>query len=125
MDKNCALTRERGGECVMSVRRSDWILLGADIGIEKYDDENYESYEKHDKHEQIGEMTYLIDSLGGEYFMVGKVIVKPSEYDGGFGVTKLEDLEITKDAKEEVRDFIFEKFGEKVDPKLYVVTHYE
>lgn len=104
----------------MSVNREDYIVVGADIGIDFYNSELYDEYEKYYRADQVGEMTMINDNYSGEYFVVGEIVAYGDEYDG-FKVT---ELHLSEKTDERVADFIYEKFGIKVTPKLIAVTNF-
>ncbi|WP_439024429.1 hypothetical protein [Bacillus halotolerans] len=107
----------------MGVWRSDWVLIGADIGYDQFDEDNYEEYDKFAGRDGSGEITYLIDGISGEYFAVGEVVTKADEY-AGFRLSEIEVGEIYEGACERVRDHIRNEFGVDAEPKLIVITHF-
>lgn len=44
----------------MGVWRSDWVLIGADIGYDQFDEYKYEEYEKFEGVDRSGEITYRL-----------------------------------------------------------------
>ncbi|MED4787556.1 hypothetical protein P9429_11740 [Bacillus atrophaeus] len=107
----------------MGVWRSDWVLIGADIGYDQFDEDKYEEYEKFAGMDNAGEITYLIDGISGEYFVVGEVVTKADESEG-FGISEIEVGDIYEDSCERVRNHIRDKFGIDVEPKLVAITHF-
>jgi len=109
----------------MGVSRSDWIVVGADLGYGMVDEENYDYYDKYSKRNNEGEITFLIDGMSGQYFIVGEVVLADTEGYQGFELTELlfkdDDIE---EAKENVRAFIKTAFNVEVEPKLLVLTHW-
>ncbi|URO01742.1 hypothetical protein 268TH002_45 [Bacillus phage 268TH002] len=107
----------------MGVWRSDWVLIGADIGYDQNDHEKWEEYEKFAEMDNIGELTYLIDGMRGEYFIVGEVVTKADESEG-FGISEIKVGDIYEGACERVREHIRNEFGVDTEPKLIVITHF-
>lgn len=103
----------------MSVEREDFIVIGANIGMEHYDDDKFETYEGYDRQRKIGEMTYILDWMSGNYFIVGEVVSHGDDYEG-FGV---QEVTFNDKANERVSNFIQDKFGIDVTPKIIVVSH--
>lgn len=104
----------------MSVNREDYIVIGADIGIEFYDTERYDEYEKYYQEDQVGSMTMINDNYSGGYFIIGEIVAYGDEYEG-FRIT---ELHLSAKTEERVADFIYEKFDIKVKPKLIAVTNF-
>ncbi|WP_163093815.1 hypothetical protein [Bacillus velezensis] len=107
----------------MGVWRSDWVLIGADIGYDQFDEYKYEEYEKFEGVDRSGEITYLIDGMSGGYFVVGEVVTKASEY-VGFRLSEIEVGDIYENACKRVRAHIRNEFGIEAEPKLIVITHF-
>ena len=109
----------------MSTKRSDYILIGLNIGYDKYDSCKIEKLEKYFKL-GFGEMIYLIDSYSDEYFVVGELIKCDTDGSEGFGVNEFSTTVDTPfiESKARVRKFIREKFGIDDEPKLIVLTHW-
>lgn len=107
----------------MGVWRSDWVLIGADIGYEQFAEDKYEEYEKFAGMDNAGEITYLIDGISGEYFVVGEVVTVADE-SAGFGISEIEVGDIYEDSCERVREHIRNEFGVGAEPKLIVITHF-
>jgi hypothetical protein len=109
----------------MGVRRSDYIVIGLNIGYDKYDDERFEEFEDY-MEQGKGEITYLIDGYSGKYFIVGEVIKCDKDGYEGLGVNEVSTTADTPfiAAKDRVRKFINEKFGINDEPKLIVLTHW-
>lgn len=107
----------------MGVRRTDWILIGANIGFNHYDDENTDFFDTYNMQSHKGDITFLIDGMSGEYFVVGEVIARGDEYDG-FGITEISS-DSFQEAVERVEAFLKLMFNiDDVKPKLIAVTHY-
>lgn len=106
---------------MMSVNREDYIVIGVDIGMDYYDDERCDEFDEYDSQNDVGSMTYIIDGMSGNYFLVGEVVRYGDEYEGFSGVV---ELEIDEAAKQRVKDFVKLKFDLDVEPKLMVVTHF-
>lgn len=105
----------------MGLRRKDYVMIGVDIGLEHYNDsdydDNYSEYvSKHDK----GKMAYVI---GERYFIIGVVIECDDDY-MGIPMVKipLEGTSEYDEYKRLVRDHIREKFDLEVDPQVLVFT---
>lgn len=108
----------------MGVYRSDWIVIGANIGMENYDDDSCDKYDELCNRDKFGELTYLIDEMRGEYFIVGVVVKAADEY-SGFGLTEITTLDSFEKDSEIVRKHVKENFGLEVTPKLIVLTHFD
>ena len=107
----------------MSLRRTDWILIGADIGFKHYDDDNTDLIDAYSMQSYKGDITFLVDGMGGEYFVVGEVVAYGDEYDG-FRITEITS-EKFQEAVERLEDFLKITFDiDDVKPKLIAVTHY-
>ena len=104
----------------MGVEREDYIVIGANIGYDRYDDDRYEDYDVYRCIKEVGEMTYVIDGMSGKYFIVGEVVKHADDYDG-FGVN---ELVVDEESSKRVVQFILDKFGMNVEPKIIVVTHW-
>jgi len=109
----------------MGVSSSDWIVVGADLGYDMIDEDNYEYYDKYSMRNSEGEKTFLIDGMSGQYFVVGEVILADTSGDQGFELTELlfKDEDIAE-IKEDVKLFIKKEFNVDVEPKLLVLTHW-
>ncbi|MGG4434400.1 hypothetical protein AAXE64_07550 [Priestia megaterium] len=109
----------------MGVSRSDWMVVGVDLGYDKVDEENYEYYDTYAQRNKEGEMTFLIDGISGTYFVVGEVILADTSGYQGFELTELlfNDSDI-EESKENVKTFIKKEFNIDVEPKLLVLTHW-
>ena len=109
----------------MGVNRSDWMVVGVDLGYDKVDEENYEYYDTYAQRDEEGEITFLIDGMHGDYFIVGEVILAEKDEREGFGLVELDfNDEDIKESKENVRAFIKKEFNIDVEPKLLVLTHW-
>ena len=110
----------------MGVRRTDFVVLGANIGKDKYDDDRFEEFEEYMENGNIGEMTYLIDGYSGEYFIVGKVLAADTTGEVGvhFSSHELNGNVKVFDYVDEVRDFTMSKFGIDIDPSIIAITHW-
>jgi hypothetical protein len=108
----------------MVVRRSDWVVVGVDIGMNYYDDENWELYDEFSEQKKVGEITYLIDGLSGDYFIVGTVLRADTGGYSGFGLFEIDMEQSLEQEKEKVRLHIKKNFGLDVSPKLIVLTHW-
>lgn len=108
----------------LGVERSDWILIGANIGYENYNDDRCELYDQYSNQSDSGSLTYVIDGMSGEYFIIGEVVqCDPDGYDG-FELFNLNvDDHYLKSVKL-VKEHILDKFGIEVEPKLIVITHW-
>lgn len=110
----------------MGVNRSDWIVVGVDIGMEHYDGDNEELYDKYNRQSRQGNMTFIIDGMSGEYFIVGEVIKCVDEE--GFGLLgfPINENDLLKVSAERVKSFIslHFKIDNEIEPKLLVFTHW-
>lgn len=114
----------------MGVNRSDWIVIGVNIGAEYHKDEWYEMddcpLEKYEENKNPGEITYIFDGMSGRYFVVGEVIqCDPEGYNGlkMFEESKMEDKDYFA-AVERVKIHIKDNFGIDTEPELIVFTHW-
>lgn len=112
----------------MGVRRSDYVIVGANIGYDKanFEDEDFELLYEERRKPQENDILYLLDGMSGEYFIVGIPLVWTDDYDGlgyhEFEINKYDqDLDRVKD---KVNDYIEVLFGVKADSKLIVMTHW-
>lgn len=116
----------------MGVDRSDYIVIGANIGMEHYNDDWWEMdinpADQYDGRDKPGEITWIIDGMSGNYFVVGEVIQCDPEGYNGFNQVEI-DLHGTTETKFlqaslRVREHIRDNFGIDVIPKLIVLTHW-
>lgn len=114
----------------MGVRRSDWILIGAKIDTNHFNEEWYEMdnspLDKYDENKNIGEITYLFDGMSGEYFIIGEVIQCDHEGYNGFKFFQESDMDIKDHSKsvDRVKSHILEHFGIDANPELIILTHW-
>lgn len=111
----------------MSVRRADYIVIGANIGMDaiKNDEEFYDDEEnsKYIFNQEVGELTYIIDGMGGEYFVVGIILDIGKEFDGlSFNTFEIDGGNGWIMPRMKVQKHIKDKFGLDVDTKLLVFT---
>ncbi len=107
----------------MGVRQENYIILGADIGMEHYNDECYEDYEAY--YDRQGDIFYLVDGMSGRYFIVGKVLKFGDYYEGmPRTVFDLNNEELYKEQSKLITQHIKDKFNLDVEPKLHVLTHW-
>lgn len=113
----------------MGVRRSDWIVIGVNIGMEYADwDEHEELLDKYYESKENGKISYVIDGMSGEYFIVGiPLFVDKDGYDG----IQLHEFDFNEQTNEQfltyshrVREHVKENFGIDVMPKIIVLTHW-
>lgn len=118
--------KDRDGGNIMGVRRDDYILIGLDIGYDKFNEEKWEEYEEYIRLRKTGSMTYLIDGYSGKYFVVGEVIKCDRDGEDGLGLNSFSTTRDTEfiDSKKRVSSFIKEKFDIEDEPKLIVLTHW-
>ncbi|MER2008506.1 MAG: hypothetical protein ABS939_13735 [Psychrobacillus sp.] len=111
----------------MGVERSDWIVVGVDIGMKHYDDENYEYFDQYAERNRLGDITFLIDGMSGQYFIVGEVLLHADAYNG-FGLSEFPLIETDelKESSERVLNFVKMNFEmeKHPEPKLIVLTHW-
>lgn len=109
----------------MSMNRSDWVVIGVDIGIEHDDYSDF--IDQYAGQNKVGDMTFLIDGMRGDYFIVGEVVAYGDEYEG-FGVTEMpiDNSEKFKEIASNVMSFVKMNFmmDEYPEPKLIVLTHW-
>ncbi|MGG3890239.1 hypothetical protein [Metabacillus fastidiosus] len=114
----------------MGIKRSDWILIGVNIGKEYHNDEWYEMdnspLDKYDENSTVGEITYLYDGMGSKYFIVGEVI--QADPNGHKGLKLFEENKINDGdyfvSVERVKLHIKENFGINTEPELIALTHW-
>jgi hypothetical protein len=114
----------------MGVRRSDWIIIGVNIGYDVYGkaDDNVQNdlldSEFYDN-AKVNKITYLIDGYSGEYFIVGQVIRVDKDGCSGLSLTEFSlnenDYPV---AERNAKQHIKEHFGLDVEPRLIVLTHW-
>lgn len=115
----------------MGVRRSDWIVIGVDIGVEHFNGEWYEMDNSplgiYDENTTPGEITYLYDGMCGEYFIIGEVIKCDSEGDNGLGFFEYRaaiDTDYLKSI-EKVKSHVKDIFKiDNADVNLIILTHW-
>lgn len=106
----------------MGVDRTDYLMLGADMGADAFD---------HDKHEAEIEgrpdakFNIIYDGMCGEYCIAGKIIATSDPYDG-FEMAKIDpkNLDVDRDALAAV---VSEAFGKKLsadDFSLILFSHF-
>jgi len=108
----------------MGVNRSDWIVIGANIGYGKYDDEEYEKFDEFSAQDKVGEITYLIDGMSGEYFVVGIVIRADDDGYNGLGIFEINLVETYEEYRKLAKEHIKESFGIETEPSLIIMTHW-
>jgi hypothetical protein len=108
----------------MGVRKTDFVLIGFDIGNTHYEENNdYEKYDIHNK--KPGDMVYLCDNYSEIYFVVGQIIQMDKYRINGLDPVDFADLEIIhSEDKLKVNAFIKEKFHIDVASKIMVFTHW-
>lgn len=111
----------------MGVERSDYIMIGANIGYDRYDDEEWDKYEDYRRRtHETGEIAYVLDGMNGNYFAVGIILECDRDgYDGlsfhdipFIGTSKYDEY------KETVRKHIKENFNLDIEPSILVFTHW-
>lgn len=110
----------------MGVRRSDWVVIGVNIGMEHYDDDNYEYFDRYDRKKESGDITFIIDGMSGKYFIIGEVVSYGDEYDG-LGLTSIPLDNKFQESAERVKKFIRKEFdiAHIKDPELIILTHWD
>ena len=77
----------------MGVDRTDYLMFGADIGVNDFDRDKFEA-------EIDGapgrKFDIIYDSMSGQYCLAGQIIAKSEPYDG-FEMAKIEKLEFDRD----------------------------
>ena len=117
----------------MSVRTTEYIIIGANVGVKymdsrigKDDDEWYEENDSLLDNTEIGGMSYILDAYGSKYYYIGEVLDSCGDYTNRSRLTKTE-LDYTEEEletiKERVKNYILEKFGLEVAPKMIRFTH--
>lgn len=107
----------------MSTERRDYIVVGADIGFDKYDEDKTDFFDQYSFQDDPGKLTFIIDGMSGEYFVVGEVIAA-ADYYNDFGVQEIKPDENFESKSERVRQFVRQEFGTDVKPKILVISHY-
>lgn len=113
----------------MGVYRHDYILIGAKVDTKVCTEDFFESgvnddylYER--KH-RTGEIVYLYDGYSGEYFIVGIPLQVNHEASDGLEYFEFDSIGSDHfDYIDKVHNHVKEKFGEFVEPKLIVLSHY-
>lgn len=114
----------------MGYHWTNCVLIGANIGFEPFEDEYEdvdafnEKYRDYLNAEEEGEIVYLEDKLGGEYFIVGEILFRA---DSSSEVIPLFDFDFEekryKEQRQRVKEYIKETFDLDVTPKIMVLTH--
>lgn len=108
----------------MGTRREEFVILGANIPKDKFEDSFYDDYKQYFT-KKIGETVYLYDGMNGEYFIVGEILARGDEYDG-FQKTLFINLKDSKieTLKNKIQNLIKENFKIDVEPQIIVLTHW-
>jgi hypothetical protein len=115
----------------MGIRRSDYILIGADIGcdvIRQMSDTMQDGFWGAEENGNTvkGEITYLYDGYSNKYFIVGEVI--QGDKDGYHGLTlfRAGNLSMYYDSFERVKKHIKDNFGiDNPHIDLIILTHWD
>ena len=110
----------------MGVSRSDYIMIGVDVGYKNFDEEKYSEHDIYLNKKDVGEIAYVLDWMSEEYFIVGVILVIDKRGYNGFPLVEfsLENNEEYNEYKEIVKNHIKENFDLEVEPKLLVFTHW-
>lgn len=108
----------------MGVDRRDYIVVGADIGYEYYNDDNYEFYDEYSLQCEEGRITFLIDCYSSDYFIVGEVLQSEYGYYDGLNYSLFGREAQIELAKIRIKDFIKNKFGIDCIPHIIIKTHF-
>jgi hypothetical protein len=110
----------------MGMKRSHYIIIGANLGYENYESGKLIPQDEYQDNKKPGELVHLTDGNNGKYFIVGEIIKADiNAYDGldynEFSMTQ--DTEVYH-AKERVSNHIQTLYGLRVEPMLIIVTHW-
>ncbi|MFJ8528369.1 hypothetical protein [Bacillus sp. NPDC094106] len=106
----------------MSSVQTHYIMIGANIGYDKYDEVEWEKYEKYqDKHPS--KIKYISDGCSGKYFVIGKVLDYDPEGFEGFSLFEYNETLYIED-KRQIKEHVKENFGMDVEPTLLIFTHW-
>lgn len=108
----------------MALERSDFIVIGADIGSDKFSGDKTDFYDQYARQDEPGKLTFIIDNIYGEYFVVGEVVAASADFYEGFGVKEIKPYDSFESKCERVRKFVRKEFGVEIEPKLLVITNY-
>ena len=104
----------------MGVDRTDYLMFGADIGVEGFDRDNFEA-------EIDGapgrRFDIIYDGMSGQYCLAGKIIAKSEPYEV-FEMAKIDKLEFDRD---DLARTVSERIGRPVMPddfSLILFSHF-
>lgn len=112
----------------MGVRRYDYIMIGAMVNKKVCTEDFFNNEENenllYEREHKLGEIAYLYDGYGDDYFIVGIPLQISHDGDGldlfAFSQSNPKYIEYIR----KVQRYVEEKFNEYVEPKLIVLTHY-
>jgi len=106
--------------------RTEYLILGIDIGVERADQLKLESINQdhRDEREEEDDWICLIDKKNKNYAIAGMLLAKSeSEFEGlDLEIFALKELE---EMRKEVREWLLLKYGQEEMIKLYALTHWQ
>ncbi|MNJ90250.1 hypothetical protein D3C87_78450 [compost metagenome] len=103
----------------MGTQRKDYVILGANIGYDNFNEDMFENFQKQD------DFIYLMDGMNGEYLIVGKVLATGDEFEGFVEIYEYDlDSKEIKKLSESVKIMIKENFDLDKEPKIIVLTQW-
>lgn len=106
----------------MSVQ-SHYIMIGANIGYDKEDEEDWEKYEVYREGNHPSKIRYISDGNTGKYFVIGKVLAYDPEGFKGLSLFEYDESLYVED-KKEIKEHVKEHFNMDIEPTLIVFTHW-
>lgn len=109
----------------MGVDRNDYIIVGVDIGADLYDyDSNEDLYETYSWNSEAGEIIFINDVYGYDYFIVGEILQAADGYRKGLDYSLFGKEQQIEMAKMRVKAFIKEHFDVDCEPHVIVKTRW-
>lgn len=106
----------------MSVQ-SHYIMIGANIGYEKENEDDWEKYEVYREGNHPSKIRYISDGNTGKYFVIGKVLAYDPEGFEGLSLFEYDEALYVGD-KKEIKEHVKEHFDMDIEPTLIVFTHW-
>ncbi|MEK4787165.1 MULTISPECIES: hypothetical protein [Bacillus] len=106
----------------MSVQ-SHYIMIGANIGYEKENEDDWEKHEVYREENHPSKIRYISDGNTGKYFVIGKVLACDPEGVEGLSLFEYDESLYVED-KKEIKEHVKEHFDMDIEPTLIVFTHW-
>lgn len=118
----------------MSVQSNTYLMVGAMLPYDYFDDvydEPYESLEEYMDSPYKGikhhdGLCVLYDGMGGRHIAIGRVLAKSDDQNGSYGFNDPIDATtaMTPELQKEVATLIQQQFNFAPDVRLWALTHY-